>query len=147
MKKLSGTFIDHNYVLISLDVISLFTNIYRLSVANRWEFISENCKIPKEEFLKAVFIVLNSTYFSFNNCFYKQTFGTLMGSPLSPIITDVVMRDLKEKILERIGTQVPFYFEYVNNITIAIVAFFFHDDILDIFNFFHPRLQFTIIWK
>jgi len=27
VKKLSCTFIDHNYVLISLDVVSLFTNI------------------------------------------------------------------------------------------------------------------------
>jgi len=64
---------------------------------------SENCKIPKKEFLKAVFFVLNSTYFSFNNYFYKQTFGMPMGFPLSPIIADLVMRDFKEKALERNG--------------------------------------------
>jgi len=70
VKKLSGTFIDHNYILISLDVISLFANIpidlAMDSVVNRWELISKNCKILKEEFLKTVSFVLNLTYFSFN---------------------------------------------------------------------------------
>jgi len=47
-----------NYDLISLDVVSLFTNIlFNLaidSVSNRWCHISKGTKIPKSEFLKAV---------------------------------------------------------------------------------------------
>jgi len=64
-----------------------------------------------------------------------------MGSPLSPIIADFVMRNLEKKTLERIGTQVPFYFRYRDDIAMAIS---FHDHILDIFNFFHPKLQFIM---
>jgi len=105
VKKLSGTVLNDNNILISLDIISLFTNIpidlAIDSVANRWEVISANCNIPKEEFIKAVSFVLDSTYFVFNNIFYKQTFGTPMGSPLSLIIADLVMRDLEERALER----------------------------------------------
>jgi len=54
--ELSGSFIDDNYNLISLDIISLFTNISINSaldsISKRWRFISEECNIPKDEFLK-----------------------------------------------------------------------------------------------
>jgi len=53
------------------------------------------------------------------------------------------MRDLEEKTLERIRTQVSFYFRFVDDIAMAIPSSF-HDNILDIFNYFHPRLQFTM---
>jgi len=123
--------------------ISLFTNIpidlAIDSIANRWEVISANCNIPKEEFIKAVSFVLDSTYFVFNNIFYKQTFGTPMGSPLSLIIADLVMRDLEEKALGRLGVRVPFYFRYVDNIAMAIPSSVC-DTILEAFNSFHPRL-------
>jgi len=66
-----------------------------------------------------------------------------MGSPLSSIIADLVRRDLEEKTLERIRTQVPFYFRYMGDIVMAISSSF-HDDILDIFNSFHPRIQFIM---
>jgi len=64
-----------------------------------------------------------------------------LGSSLSPIIADVVIRDLEKKALERIETHIPFYFRYVDDIAIPSS---FYDDISDIFNSFHPRLQFTI---
>jgi len=67
-----------------------------------------------------------------------------MGSLLSSIIADLVMRDLEKKTLERIGTQVPFYFRYVDDIVMTISSSF-HDNILDIFNSFHP--WFNLLWK
>jgi len=54
------------------------------------------------------------------------------------------MRDLEEKALERIVTEVPFYFRYMNDIVMATLSSF-HDDILDSFNSFHPRLH--LLWK
>jgi len=53
------------------------------------------------------------------------------------------MRNLEEKVLERIGIQVLFYFRYVDDIGVTIPSSF-HYDILDIFNSFHLRLQFTM---
>jgi len=104
--KLLGTFIDDNYSLISLDVISLFTNISTDSaldsISKRWCFISKECNIPKDEFLKAVPLILNSSYFTFDNCIYKQIFRSFMDSLLSPIV-DLVLRDLEERVLEEIG--------------------------------------------
>jgi len=66
-----------------------------------------------------------------------------MGSPLSPIISDLVMRDLEERALETLGLSLPFYFRYVDDIVMAIPS----DSInktLNTFNNLHPRLQFTL---
>jgi len=86
---------DSNYILASLDVVSLFTNVpidlILNSIEKRWVHISTKTNISKEEFVTTVKFILNSIFFTFNNKFYKQIFGTLMGSPLSPIIADIVM--------------------------------------------------------
>jgi len=83
--------------------MSLFTNIpielAIKSLENRCEFNLIQCNIPKEEFMGTVQFVLDSNHFTFNNIIYKQNFGTLMGSPLSPIIADVVMQDLENEML------------------------------------------------
>lgn len=66
-----------------------FINIYQyieiatISLSYRWNYIADNCKIPKSEFLLAVQFVLNSIYFIFNNIIYQQIFEVSIGSPFS----------------------------------------------------------------
>jgi len=67
-----------------------------------------------EKFLTAFKMIFDSTYFQFDNYIYKQNFGTSMDSPLSLVITNLVIRDLKEKVLEILGFRLPFYFRYVD---------------------------------
>ncbi|XP_011859689.1 PREDICTED: uncharacterized protein LOC105557131 [Vollenhovia emeryi] len=147
VNKLNGRHIQETHDLISLDVVSLFTNIpldlAEDSITTRWTYISEKCAIPQEEFLKAIRFVLKSTYFSFNGKIYQQTFGTPMGSPLSPIIADITMQDLENRAIELLNFRPPFYFRYVDDIALAVPSHM-KDSALQIFNSFHPRLQFTI---
>jgi len=85
---LSGKLIQDTDILISLDVISLFTNIPQdlaiESIVKRWTSIKKDTSIPMDDFISAIKFVLTSIYFTFNNVIYRQTFGTPMGSPLSP---------------------------------------------------------------
>jgi len=79
------------------------------SISNRvWPHISRGCNIPKKEFLTALQLIMDSTFFTFNNKFYRQKFGTPMGSPLSPVIADIVLQDIERKALDRFGIGILF---------------------------------------
>jgi len=147
VEKLNGTTIEKGYDLISLDVVSLFTNVPVNmaidSVSNRWCNISKSTKIPKNEFIAALQLILESTYFVFNNIVYKQKFGTPMGSPLSPIIAEIVLQDLEVKALGLLKLNIPFYYRYVDDIALAAPRQKI-DYILQVFNSLHNRLQFTL---
>jgi len=94
----------------------------------------------------AIKFVLSSTYFTFNNTIYKQTYDTPMGSSLSPIIADVVMRDLETYYLNKINYKLTFYYRYVDDIVLASPS----DKInltLETFNGYHERLKFTIEYE
>jgi len=133
--------------LISLDVTSLFTNVphdFALdSVSKRWPLIENNTKISKNEFIRAIKFVFSSTYFIFNNTIYKQTFGTPMGSSFSPVIADIVMRDLETSCLNSVNCHITFYYWYVDDIVMA-VSFDNIDLIFKTFNNYHNRIKFTI---
>ncbi|XP_071573294.1 uncharacterized protein [Temnothorax nylanderi] len=147
VKKLSTVNIEESYTLISLDVVSLFANVpiemMIESITSRWDYISTNCKNPKSEFLLAVRFVLESTFFMFNGVIYRQTVGSPMGSPLSPIVADITMQDLERKALELLSFIPPFYTRYVDDIAMAVPSTSCVHT-LEIFNSFHPRLQFTM---
>ncbi|XP_070170456.1 uncharacterized protein [Polyergus mexicanus] len=113
------------------------------SIHKRWTYISNNCSVPYNDFIVAIRFVLNSTFFIFNNIIYQQTFGTPMGSPLSPIIADVVLQDLEEKALATLCFTPSFYLRYVDDIALAAPSSAF-EHILSVFNSFHSRLQFTM---
>jgi len=87
--------------------------------------------------------VLKSTYFKFNDKIYKQTFGAPMGSPLSPIIADLVMQDLESHTLKNLSFTPPFYTRYVDDIALAAPSTQINE-LLYNFNSYHPRLKFTI---
>jgi len=73
-------------------------------------------------------------------------YGTPMGSPLSPIITDIVMQDLEEASLNKINLKLPFYYRYIDDIIMAAPS----DNILQIyhiFNNYYDRLKFTIEYE
>jgi len=144
-EKLKDIIISDNHILISLDVNCLFTNIPLDlaidSVVKRWGHIANSGLIPREEFLNALKLVFDSTYFRFDGVIYKQNFGTPIGSPLSPIISDLVMRDLEERALETLNFSLPFYLRYAD--IVMTIPSNSVKKILNIFNGLHPRLQFT----
>jgi len=139
--------LDPSHTLVSLDVESLFTNVpielALNSIERRWSSISHNTLIPLEDFKVAVSFVLNSTFFTFNGICYKQIFGTPMGSPLSPVIADLVLQGLEIVAINNLPFPLPFYYRYVDDIILAAPSNSL-DTLLRIFNSQHSRLQFTM---
>jgi len=123
VKNLNSKILDFGYTLASLDVVSLFTNVpvenvYE-GISNRWQLIERNTAIPKKEFILALKLTLESTFFSFDKIIYKQIFGTPMGSPLSPIIADLVLQDLEMNAIKKLPLHLPLYYRYVDDILLA----------------------------
>jgi len=65
--------LNRDVTLISLDVVTLFTNIPKELIMNniekRWRYIEKKNLIPKNKFLYiliALNLILNSTYFTFD---------------------------------------------------------------------------------
>jgi len=138
--------IDPDEMLVSLDVISLYTNIpielVKQGIKDRWNDISTKTKFSLPQFLLAIDMVLSSTSFVFNGKFYEQIFGSPMGSPLSPIIADIVMDDLENTCLRNMDFSVRTYYRYVDDIFLIIPSTKL-DSLLNSFNNYHPRLKFS----
>jgi len=68
-----------------------------------------------------------------------------MNSPLSPVISDVVMQDF-ETVLNRINCQLTFYYRYVDDIVMAAPRDKI-DLIFKTFNDYYNKLKFTIEYE
>jgi len=92
--------------------------------------------------ISAIDMVLSSTSFVFNGRHYKQIYDSPMGSPLSPILADIVIEDLETLSLQKLDFVVYTYYRYVDDMFMIIPATKL-DSVLKIFNSYHPRLKFT----
>ena len=85
----------------------MYTNIpielVTKSIEKRWEYISQKTSIPKKEFLDVISLIINSTYFKFDNKFFKHIFSMSMESPLSSVLANLVIQDLEEIIFSNIN--------------------------------------------
>lgn len=147
VNKINGFTLPTNYILISLDVISLFTNIpLQLLldiIEQKWDLVKSHTTLSLHSMLELIKFTFNNCYFAFDKKFYLQTFGTPMGSPISPVLALIVMDFLLDSVIPQLPFQLPFLFKYVDDIVCAIP----HDQadtILHYFNSFNPHLQFTI---
>lgn len=137
--------ISEDSILISLDVVSLFTNVpidlIIRDVEVRWHLIQQ--KMPKNEFIHVLNLVFNPTFFTFNDRFYRQSFDVPMGSPLSPVVSDIVLQDLESVSLMKLSFTPDFYFRHVDDIAMATHKTYVNM-FLDTFNNYHARLKFTL---
>ena len=65
-----------------------------------------------------------------------------MGSPISPIISDIVIQDLEFSCLCQIDFHIPIYLRYVND-TFLIIPANKIEILVTLFNSYHDRLSFT----
>lgn len=139
--------LPENYVIISLDIVSLFSNIpTELAVNiidNKWDKIQPHTKVRKDDFLRLLRFIFSSCYFSFDNKIYNVTWGCPMGSSLSPVIARIVTDHLLDEIIQQLPFNVPLIKKYVDDIVMFVPAHL-TDFTLDVFNNHNEHIKFTI---
>lgn len=138
-------------IIVSFDVISLFTNIpiqtaIRI-IIRHWDKVKIHTTIPKAQFLHILkFCLIDNNYFIFDKTIYTQVFGMPMGNPLSPTIADIVLDDLLDNTIADLKNKdinIKYIVKYVDDI-LAIIKTDDKDEILRTLNYYHGKLKFTI---
>ncbi|XP_062552387.1 LOW QUALITY PROTEIN: protein diaphanous-like [Armigeres subalbatus] len=141
------TTIPPDHILVSFDVVSLFTNIpnelVRRSIIFRWTEIKQGTNINLDLFLEMVELCMDTSYFRFRDKYYQQTFGTAMGSPLSPILADYITEDLLETVVKNSDLNIPIVKKYVDDLFLVLPRTEVQN-VLDTFNQYNAHLQFTV---
>ena len=65
--------------------------------------------LPTDDIMDLLNLCLTLTYFQYNGKHYKQLHGTAMGSPVSVVVAEIVMRNIKEQALATYMRTVPLW--------------------------------------
>ncbi|XP_073824918.1 uncharacterized protein [Musca autumnalis] len=150
-EKLNAISFDKDDILVSFDIVSLFTNIpIHLAIKNildKWEILQKHTTIPKRRFLVLLqFCLIDNNYFKYDETTYTQTYGMPMGNPLSPTIADIVLDTLLDEVLNELkqnNMEIKLISKYVDDI-FAIIDRKYKETTLKLLNLYHTKIQFTV---
>ena len=98
VRDLGSILIEEDEVIVSHDVVSLFTNIpvpEMIAVIKRKleedTGLKKRTNLDVDDIIELLDLILNTTYFTFQDVFYKQVTGSAMGSPVSPVVAEFCM--------------------------------------------------------
>ena len=145
--------LDSNEVMLSFNVISLFTRIpvdLALRVACQClesdNTLSDRTHLDIDEIMSLLSLCLIATYCSFRGLTYQQIHSTAMGSPVSVVIANLVMENVEERALETFSTPVNCWKRYVDDV-FCIVFRTMVPSLLQQINSIERSIQFTIEYE
>ena len=78
-------------------------------------------KMTEKLFLDNIkFCISENRYLKYRGQVYSQTKGMPMGSPASPVITDLVMEELLDKCIDKLDKKPRFMTKYVDDLFTVI---------------------------
>ncbi|BHF70945.1 hypothetical protein SprV_0401399800 [Sparganum proliferum] len=118
LERLRGVKIAPDEIMVSFDVVSLFTSIPNELATKVISNLLERRYDEKEGPLKGKLIIdlldyCFSTYFTFSGHVYEQLQGTLMGSPISGYLAETVLQEPKTRVFQ--SYMLKFWMCYVDD--------------------------------
>ena len=103
--------ISENEILVSFDVVSLFTSVpvdkalgLVLDLLSSDESLASRTSLDISDLTIGLEHCLSSTVFSYKNSFFKQIYGTPMGSCISSIIASIYMEHIEHTAITTFHT-------------------------------------------
>ena len=98
---------------MSFDVKSLFTSIpLQLALQCTETAIQQSTielLLPTADIMDLLNLCLTLTHFQYNGKHYKQLHGTAMGSPVSVVVAEIVMKHIEERALATCRQTIPLW--------------------------------------
>jgi hypothetical protein len=142
--------ISEDEVMVSFDVISLFTAIpvdkaceYIRKKLNEDTTLHLRTNLTTDEIISLLQFTLSNNFFVFNDSIYKQIHGCAMGSPVSPVVANLCMEIIEESAIAASTTPPKIWKRYVDDSFVIIKKHSvstFHDTL----NSIDPKISFTI---
>ncbi|XP_015774439.1 PREDICTED: uncharacterized protein LOC107352642 [Acropora digitifera] len=138
-------------ILVSYDLTALFTNVplsetidikVDKAFTNDWFNQTYDLNLEKEELTQLLEVATTNQLFQFDGQLYEETDGVAMGSPRDPLMPNVFMCHLEDKLARDV--MVPsLYKRYVNDTLARMPNADAAADFLATLNGLHPSLKFT----
>lgn len=148
VNRLNGLTISADEEMVSFDVVSMFTSIpisLILSIISE----SNNITVDNHIFYKPLlmdmlsFLLTDCAIFQWNNKIYKQIDSLAMGSPLSPILANIVMTRIMNLVIPKLKISPKILCIYVDD-SFCIINKESTNLMLIELNKFHKNIKFTI---
>ena len=106
--------ISENEILVSFDVVSLFTSVpvdkalgLVLDLLSSDESLASRTSLDISDITIGLEHCFSSTVFSYKNSFFKQIYGTPMGSCISPNVASIYMEHIEHTAITTFHTPPP----------------------------------------
>ena len=137
------------FVMASLDVESLFTNVPLKEslniIKNKLDRSTVDLPIDINSFMKLLDIAASYSIFIFNSILYKQIDGCSMGGPLSPILANIFMCNFESVALVNCPSHFkPIYYRRYVDDCFVLFREVGHIELFKLYmNNQHPNIRFT----
>ena len=159
LDKIRSSQVIKSDIMVSFDVVSLFTNVPREHTINRIaeglydnvsdveadEPRSKLCKVMKKSVFKSLLHKCTKSSFLFDGKVFQQTDGVQMGCPLGPTFANWFLGDIERNIFK---DKQPFfpktYIRYVDDVFAVFSKSSDVTSFLNLLNCQHDQLEFTL---
>ena len=146
VEKIQKIKVPKGHVMVSFDVVSLFTNVpldKTIDIILRKIYTEKKIKtkIPKDDMRELLYLCTKGVPFTFNGKMYTQVDGVMMGSPLGALFANIFMSELENKLVPKLK-NLKEWTRYVDD-TFAFIKPNKEKEIQQILNGFHEKIKFT----
>ena len=136
-----------NYLLVTLDISSLYTNIPHNEGINACDHFLRTCShntIPTSTLCDLIRMILTMNNFSFNDNHYLQIHGTAMGTKMAPSYANLFLGYFEANALENAPFQPHTWLRYIDDIFMIWTEGLDNLKIfIDYLNNIHSTIKFT----